>query len=69
MLLSMDLGHGKIIDKSLSDTRATYHDTVVRDKIKFDDSTSTDPDWKVRQCYLLLIASVSFILYPQVAIL
>ena len=52
-------GHAKIIDKFLSDTRATYHDTVVRDKIRFFDETATDPDWMVRQCYLVIIASAT----------
>ena len=52
-------GHAKIIDKYLSDCRATYHDTVVRDKIVFFDESSQDPDWKVRQCYILLIASAT----------
>jgi hypothetical protein len=41
-------GHAKINDKYLSDSRATYYDTAK----------SQDPDWKVRQCYMLLIASV-----------
>ncbi len=52
-------GHAKIIDKYLSDCRATYHDTVLRDKIVFFDESSQDPDWKVRQCYILLIASAT----------
>jgi hypothetical protein len=52
-------GHAKIIDKYLSDCRATYHDTVIRDKIVFFDDSSEDPDWKVRQCYMLLIASAT----------
>ena len=29
------VGHGKIIDKYLSDPRADYHATVVRDNIHF----------------------------------
>jgi hypothetical protein len=52
-------GHAKIVDKFLSDSRCTYHDTVVRDKIVFFDSASKDPDWKVRQCYMLIIASAT----------
>jgi len=53
------LGHAKIIDKFLSDPRASYHETVVRDEIVFHDEENYDPDWKVRQCYLLLIASAT----------
>ena len=53
------LGHAKIIDKFLSDPRASYHETVVRDEIVFHDEENYDPDWKVRQCYLLLITSAT----------
>jgi len=53
------LGHAKIIDKFLSDPRASYNDTVVRDGIIFHDEDHNDPDWKVQQCYLLLIASAT----------
>jgi hypothetical protein len=58
-LLIFTLGHAKIMDKFLSDPRATYNDTVVRDHIIFHDGDHSDPDWKVRQCYLLLIASAT----------
>jgi hypothetical protein len=50
------VGHAKLIDKFLSDTRATYHDTVVKDNIIFHGPDAADPDWMVRQCYLLMIA-------------
>ena len=52
-------GRAKINDKYLSDSRATYYDTVKMDKIVFFYETSQDPDWKVRQCYMLLIASAT----------
>jgi len=58
-LYYMDAGHAKIIDTYLSDPRDTYHDTVVRDKIVFHDENNSDPDWMVRQCYLLMIASAT----------
>ncbi len=32
---------------------------MVRDKIKFFDSTAPDPDWLVKHCYLLIIASAT----------
>jgi hypothetical protein len=48
-------GHAKIIDKFLSDTRATYPDTVVRDKICFFHETATDPDWSYAVEYLLVL--------------
>ena len=48
-----------MIDKFLSDSRATYYDTVKKDKIIFYDSSAADPDWMVRQCYLLMIASAT----------
>ncbi len=36
--------HAKIIDKFLSDPRANYNDTVVRDKILFYDEGHSDPN-------------------------
>jgi hypothetical protein len=48
-----------MIDKFLSYSRATYYDTVKKDKILFYDSSSADPDWMVRQCYSLMIASAT----------
>ena len=56
MLLS---GHANIIDTYLSNPLAAYYDTVARDKIVFHDEEDEDPDWKVRQCYLLLIAAAT----------
>ncbi len=54
------LGHSKIIDKFMSDNRATYYyETARLDKIKFHDPLDPDPDWKVQQCYLLLIAAAT----------
>jgi hypothetical protein len=53
------VGHAKIIDKYLSNPSATYHDTVCKDKILFLDEHAEDPNWKVKQCYLLIIAAVT----------
>ena len=53
------VGHAKIIDKYLSNPLATYHDTVCKDKILFLDEHAEDPDWKVKQCYLLIIAAAT----------
>ncbi len=52
-------GHAKIIDTYLSDPRAGYHDTVVKDKIVFHDENASDPYWMVRQCHLFMIASAT----------
>ncbi len=53
-------GHAKITDNYyLCNPLATYYDTVARDKIVFHDEESEDPDWKVRQCYLLIIAAAT----------
>jgi len=41
------VGHAEIIDKFLSDPRATYHDTVQSHNILFHDANDDDPDWKV----------------------
>ena len=52
-------GHATIIDKFLSDPRAPYYDTVKSHQIKFHDPHDPDLDWKVKQCYILLIAAVT----------
>ena len=51
-------GHARLMDDYLSDDRASYHTSVVNDKIKFHDPNDDDPNWIVKQCYLLLHASV-----------
>ena len=50
-------GHGKIIDEYLSSPQAKYHDTCQTDKIVFHDETNDDPDWKVKQGYMIMIAA------------
>jgi hypothetical protein len=52
-------GHGVLLDEFHSDTRSPYHRTITRSGYKFNDSDADDPDWIVKQCYLLLIASVT----------
>ncbi len=37
----------------------SYYDTVSQDGIKFYDEEAEDPDWKVKQCYLLFIAAAT----------
>ena len=51
-------GHAKIIDEYLSNTKAQYHETAKNDKIGFHDDTNKDPDWRVKQAYLIMIAAV-----------
>jgi len=36
-----------------------FHDTVKLNNIKFHDSNDPGPDWKIKQCYLLLIAGAT----------
>jgi hypothetical protein len=43
----------------LSDERAGQHRTFKNEKMQFDDPQAEYRDWKVRQCYTLLIASTS----------
>jgi hypothetical protein len=50
-------GHAKLIDKFHSKTKSTYFHTVKNEKIVFHDAESPDPDWKVKQAYLLLVAA------------
>jgi hypothetical protein len=52
-------GHAKIIDKYLSDQRANFHQTYMNRKMKFHDEKASDPDWKVKQGYLLIIAAAN----------
>jgi hypothetical protein len=52
-------GHGVLLDEFHSDTRSPYHRTVTLSSFKFNDSDADNPDWIVKQCYLLLIASVT----------
>ena len=52
-------GHAKRMDKFLSNPLAPMHDTVVNDKIVFHDEGDDDPDWIVKQCYLLMIAALT----------
>ena len=35
------------------------HVTVKNDKIKFHDENAEDPDWIVKQCYLLMLAAAT----------
>ena len=52
-LLFPCVGHAKLIDKFLSDPRATYHDTVVKGNIIFHGPDAADPDWMVRHVIYL----------------
>jgi hypothetical protein len=40
-----------------SDPRATLYNTVKSHNICFFDDSDPDPDWKMKQCYLLIIAA------------
>eukprot|EP00957_Ditylum_brightwellii_P068351 5188846-Ditylum_brightwellii.AAC.1 len=51
------VGHGKIVDEFLSDTRSKYHRTCQHKNILFDDQNDEDRDWKVKHCYTLRIAA------------
>lgn len=51
-------GHAALINEFYSNINAPMCETVHNDKIKFHDPESADPDWLVKQCYLLMIAAV-----------
>ena len=52
------VGHAVLIDEYSNDQRSAYYTTVQNNKIKFHDpSNKDDPDWIVKQCYLLLLAA------------
>jgi hypothetical protein len=51
-------GHAVLMDDYNKDQRSPYYTTVQNDKIKFHDpDNKADPDWIVKQCYLLLLAA------------
>jgi Transposase IS4 len=52
-------GHGKLIDKYHSSNKSPYFITVTNEKIAFHDPENDDPDWIVKQAYLLLIAAAN----------
>jgi hypothetical protein len=52
-------GHGKLMDKYLADERVEFHSTFVNESIIFHDEDAEDPDWKINQCYTLLIVAAS----------
>ena len=51
--------HAKLIDEHHQNINSSCHITVIHDKIKFDDGDPDDPDWMVKQCYLIMIAAVA----------
>ena len=53
------IGHAKLIDEYHADPRSAYYSTTINDNIIFHDENAQDPDWKVQQAYLLLIAAAS----------
>ena len=53
-------GHAKLIDDFHSDARSPFYQTVQDEKIVFHrEEEGEDPDWVVKQCYLLMIAAVT----------
>ena len=52
-------GHAQLMDEYHSSPDSSYHITVKNEGIVFHDPDADDPDWIVKQCYLLLIAAVT----------
>ena len=52
-------GHAKIIDRFNGNIKSPYYSTVINDNIVFDDVNADDPDWRVKICYTIMIASAS----------
>jgi hypothetical protein len=50
-------GHAQLLDENSSDPRASFHDTYIKDSILFDNPYNSDPDWKVKQGFTLVIAA------------
>jgi hypothetical protein len=52
-------GHGKLMDEYHSDTLSKHHQTYTANNFQFHETNpSLDPDWKIKQCYLLMLAAV-----------
>jgi hypothetical protein len=52
-------GHAKITDEFHDDPRSLYFSTMKNGNIIFHEEHAQDPDWKVKQAYLLVIAAAS----------
>lgn len=52
-------GHALKLDKYLSNLKAEWHTTYVGRGFKFHDPTNPDPDWKVKQGFLILVAGAT----------
>jgi Transposase IS4 len=52
-------GHAKLLDEFHSDSRSPLFTTVKNDKIQFHDPNNEDPDWIVKQAYLLMLAAAT----------
>jgi hypothetical protein len=48
-----------MLDKYHADIRSKWHLTVKKNNYKFHDEDAKDPDWIIKQCYLLMIAAVT----------
>jgi hypothetical protein len=52
-------GWASRMDRYLSDPQAEWHQTYKNKQIKFHDRENDDPDWKVKQCILVMIAAAT----------
>jgi len=52
-------GHAARMDEFHSSVQSSWHQTVQKEKITFNRPEDDDPDWVVKQCYLLMIAAVT----------
>ncbi|KAG7356382.1 transposase IS4 [Nitzschia inconspicua] len=53
------VGHAQLIDEFHSDPRSPMYTTVQNDSIIFHDPNNKDPDWIVKQCYLIMVAAAT----------
>jgi len=52
-------GHAERMDKFYNNVEASFYATYRNDKIKFHNPEADDPDWIVKQCYMLMIAAIT----------
>jgi hypothetical protein len=51
-------GHALLMDEFYTDIRAPYFETYKKEAMTFNRPDDDDPDWIIKNCYLLLLAAV-----------
>ena len=52
-------GHASLMDEYFENSNVPFGSTVAAEKIRFHQPDDRDPDWIIKQCYLLVIAAAT----------